>query len=191
MTVPPTEVVATIAEAGSPVLRVTTVSERRPWLRRVTTPGDARLGPWRFQANHDVVDWTAYNRLAACLYLVLGNDGRVRYVGKTTARLRTRWPIAPAVDAETGQQLSNQLFHTCWEAMEAECAQSPALGFEVRAITEPELAQVILALGGEVGHLASAAKLAEDVESWILLRAPPPWNKVRRRRAARSTPRPA
>ena len=45
--------------------------------------------------------------------------------------------------------------------------------------------------GGMFSLVNSGTNLAEDIESWILLRAPPPWNKVRGRRVVRSKSRSA
>ncbi len=163
-----TELVGRIAETASPVLRVHGFGGR-PWLRDVSRPGDTRRGPW-LQARYDVVDQALFKRRGACLYLVLGNDGRVRYVGRSIVSFATRWAARPALDAETGQVLPNkELFHSqCWRHMQAECARTPGVWFEVRAITSPELTKVLAAVGGQLGSLALAPNVVVAVEDRLL-----------------------
>jgi hypothetical protein len=130
------QVVGKIVAAATPVLRLSGMGGAR-WLRNVKM--GPRTAPW-LQASYEILDQSAFDRVGPVLYLVLGRDGKVRYIGQSTISFKTRWRRAR--DAQTGQEIAHQLFHSqCWKHLEAEFAWSPESSFEVRVITAAELGE--------------------------------------------------
>lgn len=152
----------TIFDASTPVLKIHGVGGKR-WKRNVASGG--RIGPW-LQGSYDVLDEKAWHRLEPCLYLVGGNDSRIRYVGISRKRLKDRWRVSPALDVETMVQLpQRQLFHSqCWKHIERESTATPGITFEVRAIHASDLIPLLEKIGGP---LAGFGVLKDDGESVV------------------------
>src|SRR5690349_4423657 len=98
---------SSINGAASVVLKLRGLGGRR-WKRNVAK--GARIGPW-LEADYEVVDLKEWLSKGACLYLVSGDDGKIRYVGISRNGLKHRWRTSPAYDAETMRRLpQDQLF---------------------------------------------------------------------------------
>jgi hypothetical protein len=151
-----------IFQAATPVLKIHGVGGKR-WRRNVASGG--RIGPW-LQGSYEVLDEKAWHRLEACLYLVAGSDLRIRYVGISRKRLKDRWRVSPALDAETMAALpERQIFHSqCWKHIEIESTTSPGATFEVRAIHASVLVPLLEQMGGP---LSGFTVLKDDGESVV------------------------
>jgi len=154
-----------IVEASTPVLKIRKVGGRA-WKRNVPET-DGRYGPW-LPASWDVLDQKIWMRRVPSLYLVVGENRVVRYVGISRNRVADRWRLSPAVDAETNQPLAQkQLFHSqCWPHLQRE-AQS----YEVRCISGDELVPVLDRLGPPVSGFTAlrgdSEGIAAAVERWL------------------------
>lgn len=158
-----------IFRAATPVIRIHEIGGKR-WKRNVAK--GARIGPW-LQAKYDILNnsvWVARN---PCLYLVAGGDGVIRYVGISRNRLKDRWRVSPAHDAESMERLSeNQLFHSqCWKHIERENAVEPTSTYEVRCIDGSMLLPVLERLGPPLSAFAAlkgdGEGIVADVERWM------------------------
>lgn len=158
-----------IFAAAKPIIRIHGVGGKR-WKRNVASGG--RIGPW-LQGDYSIVNESAWKEKGACLYLVQGNDGAIRYVGISRNGVKHRWRVSPAYDAETMTPLpKRQLFHSqCWKHIEAECTSRPGSSFEVRSIGAQSLVPL---LGRMSAPLAGFLALGSDyegivagVERWI------------------------
>lgn len=169
MTPPAVRFSQAIYDAAKPVIRIFGVGGKR-WRRNVAK--GARIGPW-LQAKYRVLDETSWLRRTPCLYLVGGDDGGIRYVGISRNRLKDRWRISPAYDAETMVRLpEDQLFHSqCWKFVEKECAARPSAQFEVRSISSDRLVPVLDSLGPPLSGFTvlkdDGESVVASVERWI------------------------
>ena len=172
---------ATIFRAATPVLRIDGLGGRK-WKRNVA--GGARVGPW-LPAQYEILDPACWGRRAPCLYLVAGDDLIIRYVGISRNRMKDRWRVSPALDAETMERLPrNQLFHSqCWRHIEREYADEPGNKYEVRCIAATALAPVLAALGPPLSAFLALGGdeegLVAGVERWLCNHRGPslvPWN---------------
>ncbi len=161
--------VQTIYAAAKPILKIHGVGGKR-WKRNVAT--GARIGPW-LQGDYSIVNEAAWNEKGACLYLVQGNDGDVRYVGMSRNGVKHRWRLSPGYDAQTMEPLlKRQLFHSqCWKHIEAECGHQPDRTFEVRSINAqsliPLLARIGTPLSGFLAFGTDYEGIVAGVERWI------------------------
>lgn len=166
----PLQAARTLLDAATPVLRIRSLGGMR-WTRNVPA-NDGRRGPW-LQAKYDVLDERAWRAQGACLYLVAGDDRRIRYVGISRNGLKHRWRTSPAFCAVTARRLPvDELFHSqCWRPLQHEAETSPAANFEVRSIEADALARVIERIGGELaGFLplrTHGESLVASVERWL------------------------
>lgn len=158
-----------IFNAAVPVLRIHGIGGRR-WKRNVAK--GARIGPW-LQAKYDILDKPAWEARVPCLYLVAGGDTILRYVGISRNRMKDRWRVSPAYDAETMTRLPiNQLFHSqCWKHIERETTSRPDTKYEVRCITGEALLPVLERLGPPLSAFAALRGDGEGivaaVERWL------------------------
>jgi hypothetical protein len=127
-------------QAATPVIRIHGVGGRQ-WKRNVAK--GPRVGPW-LQGRYDILDDRTWRTQGACLYLVVGSDAVIRYVGISRNRLKDRWRTSPAYDAQTMERLPrDQIFHSqCWKHIERESRAIPGLSFEVRAISPAQIASM-------------------------------------------------
>jgi hypothetical protein len=159
----------TIYAAAKPIIKIHGVGGKR-WKRNVAK--GARIGPW-LQGDYSIVNESVWREKGACLYLVQGNDGAIRYVGISRNGVKHRWRVSPAYDAETMVQLSKgQLFHSqCWKHIEIECTVKPGLTFEVRTIDAKALIPLLEKMGAPLsGFLALGSDhegIVAGVERWI------------------------
>jgi hypothetical protein len=165
----PTTFAQSIYQAAKPVIKIFGVGGRQ-WRRNVAK--GARIGPW-LQGEYRILDEVVWRRKAACLYLVAGNDGDIRYVGISRNGLKHRWRTSPAYDATTNERLpKNQLFHSqCWKFIERESKGLQAATFEVRCISAEEVLPVLARLGPPLSAFTALKDDAESVvaslERWI------------------------
>lgn len=158
-----------IYRAATPVIRIHAVGGKR-WKRNVAR--GARVGPW-LQAKYDILNKNVWEARNPCLYLVAGNDGVIRYVGISRNRLKDRWRVSPAYDAETMNRLSdNQLFHSqCWKHVERESAANQNVAFEVRCIDGQALLPLLERLAPPLSAFAAlrgdGEGIVAGVERWM------------------------
>lgn len=154
---------------AKPIIKIYGVGGSR-WKRNVAKGG--RIGPW-LQGDYSIINETAWNEKGACLYLVQGNDGEVRYVGISRNGVKHRWRLCPAYDAQTMVELPRrQLFHSqCWKHIEAECLNQPGRSFEIRSIDAPSLTPVLAKIGAPLSGLLALGNdhegIVAAVERWI------------------------
>jgi hypothetical protein len=158
-----------ILRAATPVIRIHGIGGRR-WRRNVAK--GARVGPW-LPAKYEIENTRVWEARNPCLYLVTGSDGVIRYVGISRNRLKDRWRVSPAYDAETMARLpENQLFHSqCWKHIERETAARPGTTYEVRCIDGQALLPVLRRLGPPLAAFEALAGDGEGivagVERWM------------------------
>ncbi len=163
------QLASALSSAASLVLKIHGLGGRR-WRRNVAK--GARIGPW-LQAKYEVLNRSAWAERGACLYLVSGCDGGLRYVGISRNGLKHRWRMSPALDAETMQLLpAKQLFHSqCWKHIEAETVAQPGAWFEVRAISGVAIQPILKKLGPPLSAFTALGNdgegVAAAVERWI------------------------
>jgi len=160
---------AVIFRAATPVIRIHRVGGRL-WRRNVAKGG--RIGPW-LPAKYEILDARTWSARNPCLYLVAGHDGVIRYVGISRNRLKDRWRVSPAHDAETMQRLpENQLFHSqCWKHIERESQQNPHITFEIRCINAEILLPILETLGPPLSAITAlrgdGEGIVAGVERWL------------------------
>ncbi|MFJ5444631.1 hypothetical protein ACIKP9_00155 [Methylobacillus methanolivorans] len=158
-----------IFQASTPVVHIRGIGGKR-WKRNVAS--GARIGPW-LQAEYTILNEAVWRERSACLYLVAGSDGVIRYVGISRNGLKHRWRTSPAYDAETMERLSaNQLFHSqCWKHIERESTQKSGQTYEVRCINGASLLAVIQRLGPPLSAFAvlkgDGEGIVAGVERWL------------------------
>lgn len=158
-----------IFSAATPVIRIHGLGGKR-WKRNVAKGG--RIGPW-LQAKYEIINRVVWEARNPCLYLVAGADGVIRYVGISRNRLKDRWRISPAHDAETMDRLpENQLFHSqCWKHIENEYSRNPSSAYEIRCIDGDALLPVLEKLGPPLSAFAAlqgdGEGIVAGVERWM------------------------
>lgn len=159
-----------IYQAATPVIRIHRIGGKR-WKRNVAT--GARVGPW-LQAEYAILNKAVWEVRAPCLYLVAGADGVICYVGISRNRLKDRWRVSPAHDAQTMARLPDkQLFHSqCWKHIERESGQGAAQGgYEVRSIDGASLLPLLERMGPPLSAFAAlrgdGEGIVAGVERWM------------------------
>jgi hypothetical protein len=169
MTSPALQHAHQIYQCATPVLSIQGIGGKR-WKRNVAKGG--RIGPW-LQARYSVLDSKVWVQKTPSLYLVSGSDGRIRYVGISRNRMKDRWRVSPAYDAETMVRLpENQLFHSqCWKQIELETNVNPAATFEVRCINAATLLPLLVKLGPPLSAFVALGNddegIVAGVERWL------------------------
>lgn len=170
------QTVEMLIDAAVPVLAVHGVDFSSPaWVRKVKE-GDHRKGPWQ-HVHWDLLNKLDWVRQVPCLYLVVGKDGKLRYVGISRRRLKDRWRVSPAYDAVSGAlRPKKELFHSqCQKWLEQECRMDSEASFEVKCLHGDVLIGLLiqhrsplsgfLELGDDFEGIAAA------VERWICNRS--------------------
>lgn len=158
-----------IFQAAIPVIRIHSIGGKR-WKRNVAT--GARIGPW-LQAKYEILNKAVWEARRPCMYLVSGADGVIRYVGISRNRLKDRWRISPAHDAETMARLpEHQLFHSqCWKHIERETAFGTGGRYEVRCIDGESLLPLLERLGPPLSAFTAlrgdGEGIVAGVERWM------------------------
>lgn len=158
-----------IFQASVPVIRIGGLGRKR-WKRNVAK--GARIGPW-LQAKYEIINKAVWDAHCPCLYLVAGNDGLIRYAGISRNRLKDRWRVSPAHDAETMVRLpERQLFHSqYWKHIERETACQIGATYEVRCIDGLSLLPILERLGPPLSAFAALGEDGEGivagVERWL------------------------
>lgn len=164
------QIASEIFRQAAPVLHIHGIGGAR-WRRNVPA-SDSRYGPW-LQAKYTVLDANSWCERTPCLYLVAGKpDGMIRYAGISRNRMRDRWRESPALDFETGEKITNQLFHSqCWRAIERELHATGVAEYEVRCINGHALGAAVAKLGPPISAFAAlgtdAEGIAASVERWL------------------------
>ena len=159
----------TIYSKATPVLNIRGIGGKR-WKRNVASGG--RIGPW-LQAEYSVLDAAIWVRREPSLYLVAGGDSEIRYVGISRNRMKDRWRVSPAYDAQTMVRLpENQLFHSqCWKQIEKETDQNPKATFEVRCIDAATLLPLLESMGPPLSAFSAlrgdGEGIVAGVERWL------------------------
>ena len=137
-------------------------------------PNDFRLGPWR-AANWLILDDTLYRAGGQVLYFLTDSHGRVRYIGESKNRLRTRWrtpPLAGPADGRPGEHI----FHNvAWPKIEEALLHDPACApFHVSAIPLSDLHALVerhpdlrAFIEGATKGAESAKHLSWHIETWL------------------------
>lgn len=124
-------------------------------------------------ASYEIINRKVWEARSPCLYLVAGRDERIRYVGISRNRLKDRWRVSPAYDAQTMIRLAqNQLFHSqCWKHIERESAAEDGVAYEVRCIDGAALLPLLKELGPPLSAFTALGGDAEGivagVERWL------------------------
>lgn len=162
---------AHLFSATVPVIRVIGIIKTRgQWYRDIKDPEDDRIGPWFFPS-YEILDETTWTARRACLYLVSGADGEIRYVGESKNSCDDRWRMSPALTYPGNATLPRQLFHRrCWREIETEAVQGGAFPYEVRVTSARQLEHSLKAWNGSWLPLAPSklsgeeGKYVKDVE---------------------------
>lgn len=158
-----------IYRLATPVIHIHSIGGRR-WKRNVAK--GARIGPW-LQASYVILNRTVWEARTPCLYLVSGSDGVNRYVGISRNRMKDRWRVSPAYDADTMNRLpENQLFHSqCWKHIERESNATQGATFEIRCITGEALLPLLERLGPPLSAFTAlrgdGEGIVAGVERWL------------------------
>lgn len=141
------------------------------WKRNVQK--GSRIGPW-LQGRYDILDDKTWREKGACLYLVVGSDSIIRYVGISRNGLKHRWRTSPAYDAITMLKLSqNQIFHSqCWKHIEQESINNPKITFEVKSISADKISSISHLLNDKISSLVNAFEkdgegIVAAIERWF------------------------
>lgn len=169
-----------IYEAATPVIQIHGLTSF--YWKRNTANGpvgdrDSRIGPWQ-QGKYSVLNEPIWKEIGACLYLVKENEV-IRYVGISRKRLKDRWRLSPAYDAETMKPLpEKQLFHSqCWHNIQRAVKDNPDAVFEVRMIKGVALTKTLNMIGPPLTAFAAFADDNDDesmvasIERWICNRS--------------------
>jgi len=160
---------AEIYQKATPVLHIHRIGGKR-WKRNVAKGG--RIGPW-LQAEYSILNAKVWESRIPCLYLVGGSDGKIRYVGISRNRMKDRWRVSPAYDAETMIRLpENQLFHSqCWKQIERETEANRNATFEVRCINADQLLPLLERMGPPLSAFTAlrgdGEGIVAGVERWL------------------------
>lgn len=158
-----------ILAAAQPVIRLKGLGGKR-WKRNVAK--GSRIGPW-LQASYELLNHSVWERREPCLYLVAGGNGVIRYVGISRNRLKDRWRLSPALDAETMVPLAErQLFHSqCWKHIEREVLNEMEAEYEVRCISGEQLLPLLEKAGPPLSGFAllkgDNEGIVNCIERWI------------------------
>lgn len=168
----------TIFNAATPVLHIHGVTEKY-WKRNTSNSArgdrDCRIGPW-MQGEYSILDERLWSEKGPCLYMVQAGD-KIRYVGISKNRLKDRWRLSPAYDAQTMQPLpKRQIFHSqCWRNIELAIKADPGMTFEVRAIKSPALTDALNRIGEPLSVFsvfgADEESMVASVERWLCNRS--------------------
>jgi hypothetical protein len=185
---------AALLSAATPVLRINGL-KGATWRRRMgEDPDDFRLGPWR-AADWSILDQLMYRADGEVLYFLSDGAGRIRYVGESKGRLRTRWRTPPLAEPANGKKNAHLFHNIAWPRIEEALVGDPAAGpFCVSVIG----VEVMTALANRHADLRAAVDvnsrkhggrkhLSWHVETWLCdqpsLRTHL-WNVAKRGRAA-------
>ena len=136
-----TELANKLFDHASPVIKINGIGKKL-WLRDVKED-DHRRGPWH-QGIFEVINLDAWKAKGACVYLVMGSDHEIRYVGISKKGLFERWRMCPSLDNISLLKLDDKnLFHSqFWKNLEIEVKKNTSLTFEVRVISAQKIADL-------------------------------------------------
>ena len=166
------QAIRVLIETATPVIYISKVHLDKPkWCRNVPL-SDNRYGPW-VDADWELLNEKIWKNREPCMYLVIGSDGNLRYVGISRKRMKDRWRVSPAYNPKTMELLTGKrLFHSqCWVRVEDECSRNPDATFLVKCLTGTELERILethdMELSGLLTLRGDAEGIAASVERWI------------------------
>lgn len=116
-----------LLSAATPVLRINGL-KTETWRRRMgKNPQDFRVGPWR-AADWSILDELVYRADGEVLYVLSDGAGRIRYVGESKGRLRTRWRTPPLSEPVNGKKSAHLFHNIAWPRIEDTLVGDPAAG---------------------------------------------------------------
>jgi hypothetical protein len=118
---------ADLLSAATPVLRIDGLKNETWRRRKGKDPHDFRLGPWR-AADWSILDEAMYRADGEVLYLLSDGAGRIRYVGESKGRLRTRWRTPPLAEPVDGKDNAHIFHNIAWPKIEETLDSNPAAG---------------------------------------------------------------
>ena len=139
-----------IIEASQPVIKINGFNDFE-WYRKTK---DSRKGPW-LQSDYKVIDEKLWREMKPCLYFLTGDNGELKYVGRSVNRIKDRWRTSPAYD-EFGNLLNrNEMFHSqCWRHMcDAKKAGSNDI-YVVSVIHDVALVELLSNINHEISGLS-------------------------------------
>lgn len=177
-----------LLDAATPVLRIGGV-DVESWCRPMQSSNDPRYGPWSYRAQFTVLHQEAWSREGEVIYFVQDGQSRLRLVGQSKDRLKTRWRESPMHSPTTHAPLGKKaLFHSStWPAIEKALKAGERAPFTISALFRDQLESTCRTVGGELSGALQLQethlhRLAYHVESWVCSLehdAGPLWNKAK------------
>ena len=160
--------VSVIIEASQPVIKINGFNDFE-WYRKTK---DSRKGPW-LQSDYKVIDEKLWREMKPCLYFLTGDNGELKYVGRSVNRIKDRWRTSPAYDANEKPLNRHEMFHNrCWPHM---CdAKKPVSNetYVVSVIHYTDLVEVLSTINHEISGLLvfknDPRRFVKKVEDWFI-----------------------
>lgn len=159
--------------AAVPFLRITGAL-REDWCRVMQDAKDPRIGPWRYEAEFEVLDMSTWRRKGEVIYFVTDALGTLRLVGQSMSKLNGRWKTVPMYEAQSLQPLGTKaLFHTSsWPAIEAGLRSDDPPPYTVSALFREALEPICRAASGSLSQVllkpeTHLHRLSYHVETWV------------------------
>ncbi len=129
------------------------------WYRK---PKGARRGPW-LSSKFRFIDQELWQEASPCIYFVRNSQDEIKYIGISKNKLKDRWRISPAFDANLKSLNRKELFHSqCWPPMCSENLKGKADTYTISVLHEKELEHLM-----GPNHTAFGGTLNEK-ESWFI-----------------------
>ena len=160
-------VISHFVSNSTPVLRITEVGGRT-WYRK---PKNARRGPW-LSATYSVLDQSAWERKAPCIYFLTDSSKVLRYVGISLNKLDDRWRKSPAFTESDVKLPGHELFHSqCWHQLASADDERFPPPFDVSVLSGKDVLDLLANLDHELSSLAVCKRDPDIVvtvlELWI------------------------
>lgn len=165
---------AALVGAATPVLRIDGL-RNETWRRRMGEDADDfRLGPWR-AANWSVLNDAVYRSVGEVLYFLTDGSGRIRYVGESKGRLRTRWRTPPLAEAANGKKNTHIFHNIAWPKIEESFVGDPSagpfcvsvIGVEAMTVLVNNYADLRVAVEIDSRKYGGRKHLSWHVETWL------------------------
>lgn len=164
------------------------------WIRKMSNPKDARIGPWE-AGDYTVVDKEVWKSKQASIYFVVGVDKKIYYVGTAKNGVKDRWRLSPAtypsVTPPNPSLPPKQIFHNrCWPMMQQKFQfqrmnNLPYTPFEIKTIFLDDIQDLLKNSDNSPTETneESIQKFIESIESYIIAGKDkeelPLWNKAK------------
>lgn len=137
-------------------------------------PNDARVGPWQFVAEHEVLDEAVWRRKGEVIYFVTNATGKLRLVGQSMSKLGGRWKTVPMYEVQSKRALKKKaLFHTSsWPAIEAALGSNDTPPFTVSALFRDSFEPLCRAATSSLAAVfqrpeTHLQRLSYHIETWV------------------------